>query len=159
MSFTAKQSAFIAEYLKDFNATQAALRAGYSERTAYAIGHENLKKPEIFEEIQRQINDKLMTAEEALIRKAEVARFDISPYVRGAGRSTYIDAHAMIEDGFGHLIRAVKTTDKSVEIKTADPDSALDTILKWHERAGTPTGSKEDPVYIRYITENRTDDD
>lgn len=31
----------------DCNATQAAIRAGYSEKTAYSIGDENLKKPEI----------------------------------------------------------------------------------------------------------------
>ena len=35
------------EYLIDLNATQAAIRAGYSPETAYSIGSENLKKPEI----------------------------------------------------------------------------------------------------------------
>lgn len=44
---TEKQSFFCEEYLKDFNATKAAVRAGYSSKTAYSIGHENLKKPEI----------------------------------------------------------------------------------------------------------------
>ncbi|WP_337049368.1 terminase small subunit [Serratia fonticola] len=38
---------FVAEYLKDSNATQAAARAGYSEKIAYSIGEENLRKPEI----------------------------------------------------------------------------------------------------------------
>ncbi len=44
---SAKQQRFVEEYLVDHNATQAAIRAGYSEKTAYSIGHENLKKPEI----------------------------------------------------------------------------------------------------------------
>lgn len=44
---TAKQKRFIEEYLIDLNATQAAIRAGYSPDTAYSIGSENLKKPEI----------------------------------------------------------------------------------------------------------------
>ncbi|MEG2433884.1 MAG: terminase small subunit [Acinetobacter sp.] len=44
---TAKQKRFVDEYLIDSNATQAAKRAGYSEKTAYAIGAENLTKPEI----------------------------------------------------------------------------------------------------------------
>lgn len=44
---TLKQSEFIKEYLIDLNATQAAIRAGYSERTAHAIGQENLTKPSI----------------------------------------------------------------------------------------------------------------
>jgi phage terminase small subunit len=42
-----KQKAFVREYAIDHNATQAAKRAGYSEKTAYSIGQENLKKPEI----------------------------------------------------------------------------------------------------------------
>lgn len=44
---TLKQERFVAEYLIDGNATQAAIRAGYSERTARFSGHENLTKPYI----------------------------------------------------------------------------------------------------------------
>lgn len=44
---TAKQEAFVAEYLVDLNATQAALRAGYSAKTAFRIGAENLQKPAV----------------------------------------------------------------------------------------------------------------
>lgn len=44
---TAKQQRFVAEYLIDLNATQAAIRAGYSEKTAGSVGFENLRKPEI----------------------------------------------------------------------------------------------------------------
>lgn len=44
---TPKQAAFVAEYLVDLNATQAAIRSGYSKRTARAIGAENLTKPAI----------------------------------------------------------------------------------------------------------------
>jgi phage terminase small subunit len=50
---TAKQKKFCDEYLIDLNATQAAIRAGYSEKTAYAIGVENLRKPQIVDEIER----------------------------------------------------------------------------------------------------------
>lgn len=44
---TKKQKLFVDEYLIDLNATQAAIRAGYSPDTAGSIGGENLKKPEI----------------------------------------------------------------------------------------------------------------
>jgi len=47
MALRPKQQRFIQEYLIDLNATQAAIRAGYSKKTAMVIGHENLKKPEI----------------------------------------------------------------------------------------------------------------
>lgn len=44
---TPKQAAFVREYLVDLNATQAAIRAGYSANSADVIGSENLGKPEI----------------------------------------------------------------------------------------------------------------
>ncbi len=46
-TMNARQARFVAEYLIDLNATRAAVRAGYSAKTAYSIGEENLKKPEI----------------------------------------------------------------------------------------------------------------
>ena len=50
---TKKQERFVEEYLVDLNATQAAIRAGYSEKTAEAIGYENLRKPQIQAVIQK----------------------------------------------------------------------------------------------------------
>lgn len=47
-----KQKAFASEYVIDYNATQAAIRAGYSERSAYSQAHELLKKPEVKKAIQ-----------------------------------------------------------------------------------------------------------
>ena len=44
---TKKQKRFVEEYLIDLNATQAAIRAGYSPDTAKSIGSENLTKPDI----------------------------------------------------------------------------------------------------------------
>lgn len=47
MALNAKQQAFVREYLVDLNATQAAIRAGYSANSARDIGYENLQRPEI----------------------------------------------------------------------------------------------------------------
>jgi phage terminase small subunit len=55
---TPKQQRFVEEYLIDLNATQAAIRAGYSSKTAYAIGEENLRKPEISEAIQAAMDER-----------------------------------------------------------------------------------------------------
>lgn len=55
---TAKQELFIREYLVDFNATQAAIRAGYSSRTAYSIGNELLRKPEISQAIDAAMTER-----------------------------------------------------------------------------------------------------
>lgn len=48
---TLKEERFIEEYITDGNATQAALRAGYSRKSASSIGYENLNKPQIAEAI------------------------------------------------------------------------------------------------------------
>ena len=55
---TAKQMRFCDEYLIDLNATQAAIRAGYSRKTARAIGCENLMKPDIKEYIEKRMAEK-----------------------------------------------------------------------------------------------------
>ena len=51
MTLTTKQERFVTEYLVDLNATQAAIRAGYSEKTARQTGSENLSKPDIADAI------------------------------------------------------------------------------------------------------------
>ena len=58
MSLTDKQEAFCLEYLIDLNATQAAIRAGYSKDTAQQIGSENLSKPLIAEKIAELKKDR-----------------------------------------------------------------------------------------------------
>lgn len=55
---TKKQRLFVTEYLIDLNATQAAIRAGYSVDTAGEIGHENLKKPEIQKAIAKAMAER-----------------------------------------------------------------------------------------------------
>ena len=55
---TDKQKKFCDEYLIDLNATQAAMRAGYSKKTAYSIGDENLRKPELKNYIDERIAEK-----------------------------------------------------------------------------------------------------
>ncbi len=66
----ARQRKFCDEYLIDCNAKQAAIRAGYSEKTAYSIGNENLKKPElkayIDEQLERLHNEKTADSKEVL---------------------------------------------------------------------------------------------
>ena len=59
---TAKQERFCYEYCIDYNATQAAIRAGYSEDTARMIGYENLTKPYIKKRISEMQNNLAETA-------------------------------------------------------------------------------------------------
>jgi len=67
VGLTEKQKMFVLEYLVDLNATAAARRAGYSEKTAEIIGHENLRKPNIhtaIQEAQQERSEKLSLSAE-----------------------------------------------------------------------------------------------
>lgn len=80
MPITPKNKRFINEYLMDLNATQAAIRAGYSKKTAYSIGHEILKKPEIREFVQKKLEETAMSKDEALKLMSDIARGNLSDY-------------------------------------------------------------------------------
>ncbi len=75
---TEKQKRFCDEYLVDCNATQAAIRAGYSKKTAYAIGLNNLKKLELKAYIDEQLaqlhDDKIADAQEVMSYLSSVMR-------------------------------------------------------------------------------------
>ena len=78
---TAKQEAFCLEYLKDLNATQAAIRAGYKENAARQTGSDNLSKPVIAEKIaflkaERSESTKI-DAQYVLRRLREIDELDI----------------------------------------------------------------------------------
>ena len=103
MGLTKKQEKFVQEYLRDFNATQAALRSGYSQKTAYSIGSENLRKPEIMQEI----NARTMSAEEVLTRMTDIARGDLADFmdITTAGFTIQLT----IKDENGHIVPNPKT--------------------------------------------------
>lgn len=89
---TPKQSLFVKEYLVDLNATQAAIRAGYSKKTAKSIGQENLTKPDVAAEIERakqkRTNKVEITAEYVLRRINEEANY----FDEGASHSARVSA-------------------------------------------------------------------
>ena len=78
-----KQKKFVEEYLIDLNATQAAVRAGYSRKTAIKIASENLAKPHIAEAIQRAIQER---SERTEITQDEIVKDlqDLRDEARGA---------------------------------------------------------------------------
>lgn len=122
MALTSKQRIFVAEYVRDFNATRAARAAGYSEKTAYAIGWANLQKPEIAEEIERAVAERCMTKSEILVRLAEQARAEYSAYILPNGT---VDVAALVEAGKAHLIKGVKDTQFARNIEFYDAHAAL----------------------------------
>lgn len=86
MALTAKQQRFCDEYLIDLNATQAAIRAGYSPNTAGAIGAENLKKPKIKEQIDARMAEK----EAQLIADQDEVLKYLTKVLRGESKSSVV---------------------------------------------------------------------
>lgn len=86
---TIKQDMFCLEYIIDFNATQAAIRAGYSQRTAQAIGAENLTKPLIqaciAELIAERVNAVSMDAQYVLKRLVDIDKLDVLDILDDSG--------------------------------------------------------------------------
>lgn len=85
MHVTAKQKRFCEEYLIDLNATQAAIRAGYSVASAGAIGAENLGKPQIRARIAAAIAEQSrrtgVTADRVIRELAKVAFVNAADFI------------------------------------------------------------------------------
>jgi phage terminase small subunit len=111
VKMTAKMRRFCDEYLIDLNATQAAIRAGYSQRTAYSIGVENLKKPEIKEYIQKRMAEK----EAKLIADQDEVLKYLTSVMRGESQSSVL---ARDETGAEEVIE--KPPDEKERLKAAE---------------------------------------
>lgn len=114
MALSSKQRLFVEEYLACFNATQAAIRAGYSERSAHSTGWETLRKPEVAELIRRRLQERAMSADEVLMRLAEQARGSLGDFLsRRDGHTLSVDLdQAELLDKL-HLVKRLKQTTRT----------------------------------------------
>lgn len=76
-----KQQRFVDEYLVDLNATQAAIRAGYSKKTARAVGAENLSKPYIATAIHDAMAERSIRTDDQLEAKQELLTEELQKMV------------------------------------------------------------------------------
>ena len=108
---TAKQMRFCDEYLIDLNATQAAIRAGYSEKNARNIASENLAKPYIKEYIELRMAEK----EASLIANQDEVLKYLTMVLRGQSKSSVL---ARNEKGADKVIK--KAPDEKDRLKAAE---------------------------------------
>lgn len=112
---TAKQQRFCDEYLIDLNATQAAIRAGYSEKTARQIGTENLSKPSIRE----YIDERMAEMEARLVADSkEVMRY-LTSVLRGQSQSEIVVIEGSGE-GCSDARLMMKAPDENQRLKAAE---------------------------------------
>ncbi len=100
---TPKQALFCKEYLIDLCATQAAIRSGYSKKTAFSIGAENLTKPLIRAELKRNMAkhaEKIeLTADRVLAEISKMAYANMADYMTfTADGSAFVDLSKLTRD-------------------------------------------------------------
>lgn len=134
MALTDKQKRFCDEYLIDTNATQAAIRAGYSEKTARQAGTENLSKPAIREYIDERMEEqrasKIATAQEVMeyltsVIRGEAVSEEIVVEACGNGYSEArpVDKHPSEKD----MLKAADLLGKRYGLYTDKMDVAVTT--------------------------------
>ena len=107
MALSNRQRAFINEYLRDFNGTRAAIRAGYSENGARVRGSELLSNSNIAAEIKARIDEQAMSSDEVLQRLADMARGDVADLM--ALTTMGYEFELMVKDENGDLVPNPKT--------------------------------------------------
>lgn len=103
MALTVKQKRFCDEYLIDLNATQAAIRAGYSNKRASEQAYQLLQKTTV----QNYINERMEEKDKELIADQDEVLKYLTTVLRGTSKSTEI-----VVEGLGDGISAAKTMQK-----------------------------------------------
>lgn len=129
MALTRKRKMFVEGYLRTWSATQAAIEAGYSKRTAYSQGPRLLKIVEVAEEIDRRIAEVTMSADEVLIRLTEQARGKYANYINVAGS---LDIARMVIDEKAYLIKAIRPGLYGTTYEFVDSQAALSLLGRNH---------------------------
>lgn len=137
-ALTKKQKLFIEEYLIDLNATQAAIRAGYSPDTAYSIGNENLNKPVIRARIDQALAERSkrtgINADRVIEELAKIALLNITDVINADDAT--IKGEANREDTAAILsvkVKKIPTEDGEIverEVKMNDKIKALELLGK-----------------------------
>lgn len=132
---------FVLEYLKDQNATQAAIRAGYSEKTAHAIGLENLEKPLIDAAIRREIDARaartLVTADRVIHELAVIGFSDVRHYAINDDGNVVLAEDAP-EDAY-RAVSSIKRKVRFIPRRDAEPEKEVETEIKLWDKPGALT--------------------
>lgn len=153
MALTNRQRAFVEAYLANgFNATKAAITAGYSEKTARSIGSENLTNPDISALVEERIKSLAMTANEALARLSEHASGDMGDFLNVAFEdlATHPQSRLIKKVKRTVTIRRSRKDDEETEtehfeIELYDAQAAQLAVLKeQHLKAGEATEITDD---------------
>jgi phage terminase small subunit len=166
VGLTPKRQIFIAKYIEyNFNATKAALAAGYSAKTAYSIGHELLKNDEIKARIQEVLDSAAMPANEVLMRLAAQARGSMEDFLDESRQS--IDLSAAERAAKLHLIKkfthSIGKETENISIELYDAQAALVQLGRYHklftDNTDLTTGGQPVSFVVQGVMDNDHADD
>lgn len=116
----------------DLNATQAAIRAGYKEKAAYRTGAENLRKPQIQEEIQKRMEERQkrteITQDMVLQELAAIAFARATDYVSVMGGMVQVKDTDQLSDSQIAAIAGIKETQNGIEVKLGSKEKTLELL-------------------------------
>ncbi len=115
IKLTLKQKRFADEYIISGNATDAAKKAGCSEKTAFTIATENLKKPYI----KQYIGQRLKEIDDKKIAKQEEVLQYLTSVLRGESKSAIVVVEGC-GDGYSEARTVKKTPDEKERLKAAE---------------------------------------
>lgn len=127
-----RQRAFVEAYLKSWNATHAAIHAGYSSKTARQQASRLLSNVNITELIEQRLAQLKMSGNEALARLSDIARGDISDFMTITEAAAGIDFETALKNGKMHLLKKITFGKGKVTFEMYDKQAALNTIAKHH---------------------------
>lgn len=138
MALTKKQKIFVDEYLIDLNATQAAIRAGYSTETAAVIGCENLTKPNIKSSIDKALAERSkrtgVNADRIILELAKIAFVNPTDVINMDEATVKGDANRDDTAAISSVkVKTIPTEDGNIterEVKTYDKIKALELLGK-----------------------------
>ena len=163
VKLTPRQAVFIQEYLIDLNATQAALRAGYSEKSAHRIGQENIHKPAIRDAIQKAQDARaartMVTQDRILQEIARVAFFDPRDLYDDEGR---IKSIVDMPDDIRASIARMKMTDFGPEVFMHSKMDALEKLMKHNgmfEKDNAQSVGGPRPIRVQFVEPDNKDAD
>jgi phage terminase small subunit len=112
MALINKHQVFVSEYLKCFNGSEAARRAGYtgSDGAISKTAHDLLKREDIAAEVRQRLDIHVMTADEVLVHLADQARSDIADFLVVDGENVNVDLAKAVEAKKTGLIKRLKQT-------------------------------------------------
>lgn len=160
---TPKQKKFCDEYIKSGNAKQSAIKAGYSPKTAYSIGNENLNKPElkayIGERLKELSNHKILSAAEVLEYLSRVVAGKETEYV-ATSKGVFPDVPVSAKDRISaakELLKRYPTTDpmEKQKLKKLAADARIsEARANVAERLGSEGDDKLDELMNKLISES-----